>query len=334
MGKINEARVPYNYIDLIYFNPLNFNIQKGIDYLTLSVHVGKFTSRSYQEETIIKYQKAFHVFLISNGYWRIKHSILQDKQSKHSFKDAYIRSSNGNQIEIMYDPKSMFIPFLQIKIHDPDQSVVNTFNSFLQENDIRVGLTDLEIRFDFYTDHPYRTWEFLNRYLFIKRQRSRSNIFKSTFYTNNLRKDSKGMRVYFKKEKKCVRMEIRLRSVILKRMNVMFPLENLDELDLSRFFAFMDIDFEKLFDYLKWQSRGQFEKIAEKDSRSRGILLQTIRSWMRSIIADGDGEYLMKGIEVLKSKVNGVPNHSRFLIPMEAFNEEFNRQVSGQKFLQ
>ena len=100
----------------------------------------------------------------------------------------------------------------------------------------------------------------------------------------------------------------------------------------------MDIDVEKLFRYLKWQNREQITRLARKGSMSHDLLKQTMKNWIRYIFTynndRGGREYLMKGVEILKYTTTGIPNHSRFLKPMDDFNAEFNRQISNQKFLQ
>ena len=130
-------------------------------------------------------------------------------------------------------------------------------------------------------------------------------------------------------------MELRLRAKMLKDLDITFPLNTIDDLDLSRFFSFMDIDTEKLFQHLRWCNRDQYNMLKKRKDKYLGLLDQTIRSVMNGMLSDdrGDAVYLMEGVEALKEKSNGIRQYSRFLKPMEDLNAEFIKQVSRQKFL-
>lgn len=332
MERANDLGASNNYNNFFYSPLPSFKIEKGIDYLTLSFSISKTKSLYSLGSLIMVNEQFFHDFLISNGYDRKSHSMLE---GYYEFKDSYVRATDGNTVELSYRPKVHFIPYLLVKIHDPILRIVNMFQSFFKKHYLSPKLSDLELRFDFYTDEVIKMREFLKRHLCLRYQRSISSSYKTTFYTNNLRKDTKGMRIYSRKGWNHVRMELRLRGTMLKRLNIAFPLNTVDDLDLSRFFLFMEIDTEKLFEYLKWAARDQFKMLAQKRRPFLGLLEQTIYQWMRGLLTNdnGDKKYFMEGIEALKLKYNNIPNHSRFLLPMVDFNAEFHRQVSGQVFL-
>ena len=334
MNRKNEAGASDNSIDFLYFSHPACTIRKSIDYLTLSVAIRQIIHKDFIDQAVINDERFFHAFLISNGYKRTKHVKLDEKEI-YEFVDIYFRSSDNNSVEIKYRPKSYYLPLLLIKIHDPDIGIINLFHSVLQENHIPFKLNDLELRFDFYADNTIKMREFLKQHLFLRYQRSPSSSKKSTYYLNENRIDSKGMKIYSRPEWNFAKMELRLRKPMLKKLNITFPLQTIDDLDLSRFFSFMNLDAEKLYQHLRWCNRAQYKMLVKRKRSFTDLLDQTIRSRLNAVLIDdhGDSAYLMNGVEAIKAKSNGIRNYSRFLKSMSDFNSKFFREVSEQKFL-
>ena len=143
------------------------------------------------------------------------------------------------------------------------------------------------------------------------------------------------MRIYSRPGWDHARLELVLKSSLLKRLNLTFPLHSIDSLDLSRFFLFMNVDKQKLQKYMLWCNRKRINEADKKRPGFGNLIRQQINSYVDRVTLNerGDDESLMKISEMLKSKEFGVPNYSRFLDPLDEFNMEFCRQVSSQSFL-
>jgi len=265
-------------------------------------------------------------------------SVSNEKLDKgnHGMKWTFKHPVDGVTVEVIYASKASFFPPIMIKIHDPNKEFLDLLHSFFKFHNVSHKLSKLELTFDFITDEIYKLKEFLKSHLFMKQQRSESGSCKTTFYANNLRRSVRGMRVYPKLEKCCVRMELVMNGPLLRRLNITFPLDSIDQLDLRRFFTFMLLDQEHLRKYLIRCNRKQISE-SESDQRmpgmGRDLIMCLISSWIRSAVEDDYGEAsMMKQVEILKSE-RGVPNYSRFLLPHEELQREFEKQVYGQTFL-
>jgi hypothetical protein len=315
-----SGATPNNYINSIYFSFPIFDIKTSIDFLTLSV--------PEKDDPYF-----FRNILIPLGFKSIRNDKLDsgNYRMKWSFKNP----DDNVIVEVFYSCQSLWLPSMLVKIHDPNIEFLNLLDSFLSSNNIHFNLSYLEMTFDFYTEEVIKLREFLKTHLFMKQQRSKSGHKGTTFYTNNLRKSVRGMRVYSRPGWNHARMELVMKSPLLKRLNLTFPLHSIDSLDLSRFFQFMVFDKERIHKYLCWRNR---KKIMEAEKRRLGfgnLIRQQIRSWLNCYMINdhGDYEYIMKINEKLRSGRLSLPNHSRFLHPLDDFNMEFNRQVSSQSFL-
>lgn len=331
MEKTNEERVAYNNNAIFYLFP--FKVKAGIDLLTISVSTKSLVPIKFVSPENIKHEQFFHDFLISRGYTRTNHAILEDK-ALHQYNDQYFRSSDQSKVELLYEPQKRYIPYLMIKIHDPNLRLISMFDTFFRNHRIHVKLSKVEIRFDFYTDSNMQVLNFLNQHVFYKNQKSLSSRCKTTFYTNDIRKNGKGIRIYYKKDLDCIRMELCLGRKSLAYNKIDFPLQDINDLDIDRFFKFIRVDFDKILKYLYWSNREQINKLAQCSPISADLLKLVIRNWLDSKLSDdtGDCRYLMKAVEGLKYK-SGISNYSRFLAPMADFGAEFKRQIVGQKFL-
>ena len=312
--------VPNNYINNIYFPIPKYNIKTKIDYLTISLR-----NTDIDKNIISNILIVFEFRSVSNK---------KLDEGSYRFKQSFMNSDNI-VIELFYHPKKQYLPLMQMKIHDPNRELLELLHAIFRYHSIYFNLSDVEVTFDFYTDDVVKLREYLKQHLFLRYQRSNSFPYKTTFYTNNIRKGSKGMRVYSRQGWNHARMELVMKSQLLKRLNLTLPLHSIDSLDLSRFFQFMMLDRDKLQRFLIRCNRKQ---IIEADQRRPGfgnLLRQQINSYVNRVTSDdrGDDESLMKKVENLRSKKFGIPNHSRFFKPLDEFNVECCRQVSSQNYL-
>jgi hypothetical protein len=175
--------------------------------------------------------------------------------------------------------------------------------------------------------------EYFERHLFLKYQKSPSGYKKDSFYTNNLRKSVKGVRLYprpkYSNHKKYVRLELELHRAKIKQMGIEFPPapDQLDR-DFRNHFEFRKWDAPKLYRYMINQNR---RKIADANFRrpnSGQLGLRVIESWLRTVC----NMPIMKAVEHLKSKEHCVPNYSRFLVPMNEWNLLIEQSANEQRF--
>jgi hypothetical protein len=112
----------------------------------------------------------------------------------------------------------------------------------------------MELAFDFFVK-GISTDEFkdiIRKHLCLTYQRSKSFNYKTTFYTNNVRKSSKGIRLYPKKisGKPAVRLELEIHRSKIRDLNIPFPVTDKSlRIDYSQMFCFKKLDTEKLMNY-------------------------------------------------------------------------------------
>ena len=313
---------PNNNINNIYFTFPLFKIKKKIDYVTISLF-GNI------DKDFIRYK-----ILEPNGF-KSKRNIMLEEE-KYAMIRKFVSLDDQVIVEIFYGSKELFYPPLQLKIHDPNKEFLNLLDSFFIYHNIHPKLSYLELTFDFYTKEAIKLMKLLETHLFMKQQRSESWRCETTFYTNDLRNSVRGMRVYYHKlDLNCVRMELTLKSQLLKRQNLTFPLSSVDSLDLSQFFQFMKLDKAWIEKHLIWRNRKQISELEKRKRKYSSLIERMIESelWGLTIEDDGRDASLMKKKERLKSEDFSLPNYSRFFVPFDELNTEFNRQVSSQSFL-
>jgi hypothetical protein len=180
--------------------------------------------------------------------------------------------------------------------------------------------------------------------LFLKNQRSKSFTFIGdeggfTYYTNDLRKSTKGMRLYrkpFETKQKFVRLELVLHRSLIHRLGLQFPLSNIDLLDLSKFFYFARVKEDDLKKYILWQNRKKINQLKKTDPFEAELAEDHITSWLRNSLCEPEFFFekksLMGKVEAIRDEIK-VNNHSRFVEPLDDFNKEFLNIVASQKFI-
>jgi hypothetical protein len=301
-----------NYIPEIYFP--KFSLIPKIDLATLSnIHP--------------KEQSLVERILIENGF-----RVISDLKIEKVNYDMKRRYSFDNEIfvDLLHGFKGKYRgrPTLLLTIHDPFHDLLVLFDQAFKYHEIYPKLSKIELALDFYTDNTFEVFNFLINHLLLKYQKSNSGMKKTTFYTNNIRKSVKGIRVYPKPKKgkkEFVRMELVLSRQKIYELGLELPLTTISQLDLSKFFEFRYLDKDRLSAYLIWWARDRIKKLNEnKRFKNYGdIYIRQLESITRCYNGQ---ESFMKIVEALRSgKFCVVPNFSRFLVPLKEFNDYFNK---------
>lgn len=133
---------------------------------------------------------------------------------------------------------------------------------------INLKVSKIELAYDFYTlsaKDRIKLYDFLKSHVFLRNSRSKPSETKSfqdvylrTFYFNQLKRSSKGLKEYIRQDRKSqwlVRLELTFKRQALKKLGIDPSLKTIDAVDPFRFFTFMSLDETKLMDYLKRKSR-------------------------------------------------------------------------------
>ena len=254
--------------------------------------------------------------------------------SSGNFERKRVYQSNSTKIDFIYKPgsdKAFMKKKAILVLYQPSTESMNRVDSILKSLSIYCSVSAIEFAFDFYSPFTFPLYEFILRYLFLRYQRSPSRRYKNSYYTNNIRKSTKGVRVYLRPKdsdlKKYIRLELELHREKIKNLHLTFPLtaEQLD-IDFRNYFDFRRIDFDKLYAHEVRQCRKQIIRLNLGDREGAQLLRCHIESWVTSL-ADIP---LMQAVERLKSKDYGVANYSRFLKPMN----ELNMLIEGAAYTQ
>lgn len=333
-----ESESCNNDIELIYFfknfiiNPLyfsNFRINKHIDVVNYSAN-GK-----YDEELISRVIECV-------GYKRVSRRKLSE--GKYLFKDIYQHHDYISKVEIINtlkqeEEEKLYIPPFLITIHDPNKELIDLLTSFCLYNKIKLIVSRIEFAYDFIllsNKERNELYNFMKYFLFMKKSRSMpSEKYKSTYYANNLKKSSKGLKVYHKNisiGERFVRLELTLKRPPVKKLKITPNLDTIDSIDLSKFFSFMSVDEERLMDSLIRKNREVFKNIKTgNNKRFDGLNVRTVISYVNCVLLDKFP--LMCKVVDLKSKKKGVENYSRFLMPLDDLTHNFFERTEHQTFL-
>lgn len=140
------------------------------------------------------------------------------------------------------------------------------------------------------------------------------------------------MRLYVKPDEgiRFFRVELVLKRRVLRRLELEFPLSDVDEFDWLSFFNFRQLDFEGLRDYLIWLQRERIA-VAAKEPRNWGSSL--IVCHVDSAVSYLSDQFsLMEKVRYIKKTLN-IDSFMRFLKPLDLINEEFMKMVKAQRFI-
>jgi len=310
-----ERRGRNSYIDNIYFNKIGCSLCISIDFVTLSnIHPNK--------------KDLLFNILESNKFVTVKDVILKDG---NYHRVRIYKNDHNNTVDIFYDQKDLSkgFNFLLLTIHHPNQEIMLLLDSIFKYHEIEPKVSLVEMTFDFHTDKIIDFHRFIKSHLFLKNKRSKSGVFKGagdTFYANKVRTSTKGMRLYIKRTETrqiFVRLELILHRPLIHRLGLQFPLNNIDNLNLSKFFYFACLKVDDVKKYLLWKSRKQLKEIDPFDAE---IIEDHVEGWFRQ------KDSLMDKIEVMRDDIK-LKNYNRFIKPIDDINIKFLDIISSQKFI-
>jgi hypothetical protein len=311
-----------NYIGDFYF-PLkipDFDIKTSVDLIILSGIRAKF---SMLDNAMKKHFK-----------------VQQDYRSPNvNFRRERVYKNHTGSIRLLYDPvkNNNYMPYqFLMYLRQPNTEMITLIVRIFRSLGISPLISKIELAWDFYsstTPGAYMLKEYIERHLFLKYQKSPSRKYKDSFYTNDLRKSVKGVRLYLKPIKSdykdFVRLELELHRTKIKQMGFDFPV-TLDQLDrdFRNHFEFRKWDAPKLYRYMINQNRRQIADAKFRSPKSGQLGLRVIESWVRFVC----NMPMMKAVEHVKSKAHCVPNYSRFLVPMNEWNLLIEQSANEQRF--
>jgi len=310
---------PISYIENNYFSiePGELTINTTLDLIILS-------ARGIDLNLIHKKLKKY--FKRVNNHWL----------SKGNFKRKSTYENDHGTFDLIYNPKSTSVymegRFLVI-LHQPNTEMMGLLDQAFKETSIFPIVNKMELAWDFYGLSVWYLQEFLEQHLFLKYQRSPSRKYKNTFYTNDLRRSVKGVRLYprpkYSEYKDCVRLELEIHRPKIKKLNIAFPIKASDlDLDFRNYFEYKKIDFRKVMNFLiqrHWKYIGKLNY--EMPGQGCLIICQ-----FESACTSWANMPLMEAIEDLRTKPYGIDNYSRFLVPMGDLNMLIEDAAYKQRF--
>jgi hypothetical protein len=310
-----ERHARNSYIHNIYFNKTKYSICTGLDYVTLS--------NIHPDKEILLYD-----ILSANGFRAVKDVRLQT--GNYGMKRVY-ENDYGDTVDIFHAQRQLSKGFnsLLITVRHPNQEIMSLLDSIFKYHEINPKVSVIEMTFDFYVDRIIDFNDSIKSHLFLKNQRSKSFTYGNTFYTNDLRNSTKGMRLYRKlleTGQRFVRLELVLHRSTIYRLGLQFPLNNIDSLNLSKFFYFARVKEDDVKKYTFRQNRRKLEQLKILDPFEAEIIEDHIESWLRY------SDSLMGKVEAIRDDIM-VINYSRFIKPLDDFNKKFFNIVSSQKFI-
>jgi len=256
--------------------------------------------------------------------------------SEGNFKRKSTYENDHGTFDLIYNPKSKFVyiegRFLVI-LHQPNAEMMELLYQAFKEISIFPIVNKIELAWDFYGLSPCYVKEFLKQHLFLKYQRSPSFEYENTYYTNDLRRSVKGIRVYLRPKKSkypdCVRLELEIHRPKIKKLNIAFPIKASDlDLDFRNYFEFRRIDFRKVMNFLIKRHWKYIGKLNYKMPGHGDLIICQFQSACTSWASMA----LMEAIEDLRAKPYGIENYSRFLVPMGDLNMLIEDAAYKQRF--
>ena len=207
---------------------------------------------------------------------------------------------------------------------------MEVFDKIFTDSYISHKLKKIELAWDFYVKGipAYEFKEAIQKHLCLRYSRRKSFSIETTFYTNNLRKSSKGIRLYPKKidGKDVVRLELEMHRSKIRDLKIPFPVtEKSLNVAYTKMFCFKRLDLNKLMNYELKKARHDIAMANIRRPKMGQIILRTIEAYFDHI----DSDSLMESLEKLKDKDHGVKGYGRFLVPMDKETDLIN-EVTGR----
>jgi hypothetical protein len=252
------------------------------------------------------------------------------------FARKKIYENDHGTIDLLYKPKAndayMKFNFLFI-LHQPNYEMMTQLDYIFRRSGIYPLVSKIELAWDFSCVSVWDLLEFLRRHLFLKYQRNPAKRFKSTFYTNDLRRSVKGVRLYPRpidsEYKDVVRLELEIHRPKIRELKIPFPVRFGDlDLDFSKFFEFRKMDWSRLIAYIVKKNWKHIGRINSTRPGCGDLILRQIES---SCTTWADMP-LMSTVEDLRTKPYGIKNFSRFFVPMNDLNALIEDSAVRQRF--
>jgi len=269
-----------------------------------------------------------------------------DEKSVYERQAQYSSIRDRTSIQILHKHKKK-LPYkesMSLRIHDPSKDFAYTFHYHLTERNINYIVNRLELTFDFYSNCPATMESFLDRHLYSRTRVSSKNTEehlprRSSTGSLSSKKWNKPKNYFTKLYLKwgtrggtCVRLELVMGRVPIKKHGFGLRLNGVESIDLSKYFKFMRLDERKITDFYirKFSTPPPPPDIEMSDLRRRFEVSGMMEGeFMRGVVFQ-DSSLLGRLSELKKM---GFPNYSRFMKPLTDFQETFNAEISKQEFL-
>lgn len=185
---------------------------------------------------------------IKNIGFKYKHDVTKkDPKNMPYYKRMRQYCYGSSLITFFYKRgfKAKFRPHMWCIIEDPCTEAIHYLDSLCNSFGFITSLSQIELALDF--PYEFEFQEFFWKHLFVKRNRGDSRFcakdIEKSFYSGHKAKNSKIMIVYSKMMidgEKVLRLELILNRPIIKRLGLDSRLENIGNIDLSKFFCFKE----------------------------------------------------------------------------------------------
>lgn len=295
-------------------------LKKSIDFVVLN-HIGP------------EYTETIFTLLSGNGF-NLKYDSLVLVEGWSFERQRLYHVGDGSEIIVYYNPMTRFNPTLWMMVKKPTRSILILLDAFFDELGLSPRIRKLELSFDFHTQDPGLMKDFIVSHLYLRHQRSKSKVFKSTFYSNDLRGSANGLRCYIKARKSeytFTRFELHLAKGPVRQLGIKWLVNDLETFKLDKHIAFMEMDGERAVRTLVGRTAPLSNPAPTLREKLRSQMWQrAAESWVRMETPEHVG--LMKQVEQMKDRETGMSKPERYfrLIP---FNSVFFNAVSKLKFL-
>ncbi len=277
-----------------------------------------FSTASYSIDRVKivfrRYRQKFLLGMLMHHFRLISHhkASIDGKIIDHTFIDTFI-NHHGKKFRYIYSFAN-FTWWNSIHFHQPNFQIQLEVEKTLNSVGVNPIHSQIELAVDVEIDDLIGFKDWIEATLFQKYQKAPSFFNVDTFYTTDIRTKSRGIRVYKKQvdRKKVVRVELQLNRASIRSAELFFPVKELT-VDLSRYYDFRIVEWEKLKRYLIKKAEPDISEMNQQMPGSGDLLVRTIESYLFS----RQDESLMSQVELLKSKKHGVENYSRFFRKIE-----------------
>lgn len=253
--------------------------------------------------------------LLKQADFKVVRDVVPDKSKYGRMRELLYGDVT---LECLYRPSVPTMPAGLLEINDPNEDTLEFLASAIAHVHLAVKVSLAEIALDIVAEHDYLIANAIKDHLYLPWQRQPSSD-DDTYYTTNLRRASKGHRVYAKKVDDiwATRLELVLKRTVLKRLGVEMTnaYSALMALDLRPYIQFRHLDFDGLVRYFR-----RCQPISVKQVLNPKRYNDQTESYLRSMLRVGDKPLMfqierIRGLSPTKKfSKNKKPNYGRFII--------------------